>query len=34
MLLNANFVGHLPVCAGCMKVVAQLNRESQMELAS
>jgi hypothetical protein len=34
MLLNAKFVAHLPACSACMMVVAQLNRESQMELAS
>ena len=33
MLLNAEFVAHLPACSACMKVVAQLNRESEMELA-
>jgi hypothetical protein len=30
MLLNAKFVAHLPACGACMKVVAQLNRESEM----
>ena len=30
MLLNAKFVAHLPACGACMKVVAQLNRESEL----
>jgi hypothetical protein len=34
MLLNAKFVAHLPACGACMKVVAQLNRESEMEVCN
>jgi hypothetical protein len=32
MLLNAQFIAHLPACRDCLAVVAQLNRKSEMKL--
>jgi hypothetical protein len=32
MVLNSKFVAHLPACNACIRVLAQLNRESEMKL--
>jgi hypothetical protein len=33
MQLSAKFIAHLTACDACLKVIAQLNRDSEMELA-